>query len=53
VPEVLFYTYKNTGMAAALATTLIGPAAAVPANMWAIVEIIRLIFLSHSLFPGR
>jgi BASS family bile acid:Na+ symporter len=50
VPEVLFSTYKNTGMAAALALALIGPAAAVPATVCVMVEIAWLIFLSHYLF---
>jgi BASS family bile acid:Na+ symporter len=50
VPEVLFVSYKNTGMAATLAIALIGPAAAVPATVCTLVDIVWLIFLSKSLF---
>jgi BASS family bile acid:Na+ symporter len=50
VPEVLFASYKNTGMAATLAIALIGPAAAVPATVCTLVDIVWLIFLSKSLF---
>ena len=50
VPEVLFASYKNTGMAATLAITLIGPAAAVPATVCTLVDIVWLIYLSKSLF---
>ncbi|MCX6651307.1 MAG: hypothetical protein NT131_06605 [Methanomassiliicoccales archaeon] len=50
VPEVLFSTHKNTGMAATLAIALIGPAAAVPATVCAVVDISWLIFLSHLVF---
>jgi BASS family bile acid:Na+ symporter len=54
VPEVLFSTYKNTGMAATLAFALIGPAAAVPPAVCTVVEITWLIFMSHFLFrPER
>jgi bile acid:Na+ symporter, BASS family len=52
VPEVLFSTYKNTGMAATLALALIGPAAAVPATVCTVVEITWLIFLSRYVFRG-
>lgn len=50
VPEVLFSSHKNTGMAATLAITLIGPEAAVPATICAVVDIAWLIFLSHLVF---
>jgi bile acid:Na+ symporter, BASS family len=50
VPEVLFASYKNTGMAATLAIALIGPAAAVPATVCTLIDIVWLIFLSKSLF---
>jgi bile acid:Na+ symporter, BASS family len=50
VPEVLFVSYKNTGMAATLAIALIGPAAAVPATVCTLVDIVWLIFLSKSVF---
>ena len=50
VPEVLFASYKNTGMAATLAIALIGPTAAVPATVCTLVDIVWLIFLSKSLF---
>jgi bile acid:Na+ symporter, BASS family len=50
VPEVLFASYKNTGMAATMAIALIGPAAAVPATVCTLVDIVWLIFLSKSLF---
>jgi BASS family bile acid:Na+ symporter len=53
VPEVLFSTYKNTGMAAALALALIGPAAAVPATVCTVVEITWLIFLSKYIFRAE
>jgi bile acid:Na+ symporter, BASS family len=50
VPEVLFASYKNTGMAATLAIALIGPTAAVPATVCTLVDIVWLIYLSKSLF---
>jgi BASS family bile acid:Na+ symporter len=50
VPEVLFASYKNTGMAATLAIALIGPTAAVPATVCTLIDIVWLIFLSKSLF---
>jgi BASS family bile acid:Na+ symporter len=53
VPEVLFATYKNTGMAATLAIGLIGPTAAVPATVCTLVEISWLIFLSKYLFSPK
>lgn len=53
VPEVLFSTHKNTGMAATLAIALMGPAVAVPATVCAVVDIAWLIFLSHTLFKER
>ncbi|MCG7844962.1 MAG: hypothetical protein MIO90_05980 [Methanomassiliicoccales archaeon] len=53
VPDVLFSTHKNTGMAATLALALIGPAAAVPATVCAVVDISWLIYLSHVVFRGK
>jgi BASS family bile acid:Na+ symporter len=53
VPEVLFASHKNTGMAATLAIALIGPAAAVPATVCATVDIAWMIFLSHVLFKDK
>ena len=53
VPEVLFASYKNTGMAATLAIALVGPAAAVPATVCTLVDIAWLIFLSKSLFAPQ
>ncbi len=50
VPEVLFASYKNTGMAATMAIALIGPTAAVPATVCTLVDIVWLIFLSKSIF---
>jgi BASS family bile acid:Na+ symporter len=53
VPEVLFSSHKNTGMAATLAIALIGPAAAVPATVCATVDIAWMIFLSHVVFRNK
>jgi len=53
VPEVLFSSHKNTGMAATLAIALMGPEAAVPATVCAVVDIAWLIFLSHLVFKDR
>ncbi|MEM0448673.1 MAG: hypothetical protein QW520_02500 [Methanomassiliicoccales archaeon] len=50
VPEVLFSSYKNTGMAAALAMSVVGPQAAVPAAVCTVVDIVWLIYLSRFLF---
>lgn len=50
VPEVLFSSHKNTGMAATLAIALLGPEAAVPATVCAVVDIAWLIFLSRFVF---
>ncbi len=52
VPEVLFSSHKNTGMAATLAIALLGPEAAVPATVCAVVDIAWLIYLSHWVFKG-
>jgi BASS family bile acid:Na+ symporter len=52
VPEVLFATHKNTGMAAALAIALIGDAAAVPATICMTVDIAWLIYVSRFMFPA-
>jgi BASS family bile acid:Na+ symporter len=51
VPEVLFATHKNTGMAAALAIALIGDTAAVPATICMTVDIAWLIYVSRFMFP--
>ncbi len=51
VPEVLFATHKNTGMAAALAIALIGDAAAIPATVCMTVDIAWLIYVSRFMFP--
>jgi BASS family bile acid:Na+ symporter len=51
VPETLFATHKNTGMAAALAIALLGSAAAVPATLCMTVDIAWLIYVSHFLYP--
>jgi BASS family bile acid:Na+ symporter len=53
VPEVLFASHKNTGMAATLAIGLIGPVAAVPATVCAVIDIAWMIFLSHVLFKEK
>jgi len=50
VPEVMFSTHKNNGMAATLAIALVGPEAAVPATICVVVDIAWLIFLSHMVF---
>ena len=49
----LFVTYKNTGMAAALALLLIGPDAAAPAAVCIVVEIFWLIFAGRYLFGEK
>ena len=51
VQGTLFATYKNTGMAAALALVLLGPVAAVPAAVCMVVEVFWLIFAGRFLFP--
>lgn len=53
VPEVMFSSHKNTGMAATLAIALIGPTAAVPAIICAVMDIAWIIFLSHWVFRDR
>ncbi len=53
VPEVMFSSHKNTGLAATLAITLLGPEAAVPATVCAVVDIAWLIFLSHMVFRDQ
>lgn len=50
VNMVLFTTYKNTGMAAALAATLIGTEAALPAAISTPIEIIWLVVLTKFMF---
>ncbi|MDW5564183.1 MAG: hypothetical protein SA339_13290 [Methanomassiliicoccus sp.] len=50
VPDILFATHKNTGMAAALAIALLGPAAAVPATVCMTVDIAWLIYVSRFMF---
>jgi BASS family bile acid:Na+ symporter len=51
VPELLFATYKNTGMAAAMSMVLLGPAAAVPAAVLMSAEIPWLIYITRSMAP--
>lgn len=51
VPEILFATHKNTGMAGALAVILIGDAAAIPAAVCMTVDIVWLIYVSKFMFP--
>jgi len=53
VNMVLFTTYKNTGMAAAMAATLVGTEAALPAAISTPIEIIWLIVMSRYLFTNR
>jgi BASS family bile acid:Na+ symporter len=50
VPQVLFATHKNTGMAAALAIALLGAQAAMPAAVCMTVDIAWLIFVSRFMF---
>lgn len=50
VPQVLFATHKNTGMAAALAIALLGPTAAMPATVCMTVDIAWLICVSRFMF---
>lgn len=52
VPEVLFATHKNTGMAAAMAMALLGPGAALPAAVLMSVDIVWLIFITRSMSPA-
>lgn len=51
IPQILFATHKNTGMAGALAVVLIGETAAVPAAVCMTVDIIWLIYISKFMFP--
>jgi BASS family bile acid:Na+ symporter len=53
VNMVLFTTYKNTGMAAALAATLVGTGAALPAAISTPVEIIWLVIMSKFMFTEK
>jgi len=53
VSQVLFSTYKNTGMAASLALVLLGPVAALPAAVCLVADIIWLIFAGKFLFPKK
>ncbi len=50
VSEVLFGTYKNTGMAASLALMLLGPEGALPAAVCMVVDIVWLIFAGKFLY---
>jgi BASS family bile acid:Na+ symporter len=52
IPMVLFATYKNTGMAAALAVALIGSEAAIPATICIALEIIWFLALTKVVYPG-
>jgi len=51
IPMVLFATYKNTGMAAALAVALIGSEAAIPATICMALEIVWFLALTKVFFP--
>ena len=51
VPELLFATYKNTGMAAAMSMVLLAPAAALPAAVLMSAEIAWLIYVTRSMAP--
>ncbi|MBI0583867.1 MAG: hypothetical protein ISF22_06520 [Methanomassiliicoccus sp.] len=53
VPQVLFASHKNTGMAAALAIALLGASAAVPAAVCMTVDIAWLIYVSRFTFSRR
>ncbi|MEM2979036.1 MAG: hypothetical protein QW083_01235, partial [Methanomassiliicoccales archaeon] len=48
---VLFSTYKNTGMAAALAAVLIGDMAAIPATVCLAIEVIWFVTLTRVIYP--
>jgi BASS family bile acid:Na+ symporter len=48
---VLFSTYKNTGMAAALASVLISDAAAIPATVCLAMEVIWFVALTKVIYP--
>ncbi|HOK27731.1 MAG TPA: hypothetical protein PLI21_01735, partial [Methanomassiliicoccaceae archaeon] len=52
VPEALFATHKNTGMAAAMAMALLGPQAALPAAVLMSVDIVWLIFVTRWMAPS-
>jgi BASS family bile acid:Na+ symporter len=51
IPMVLFATYKNTGMAAALAVALIGSEAAIPATICIALEIVWFLALTKVFYP--
>jgi bile acid:Na+ symporter, BASS family len=53
VNAVLFSTYKNTGMAAAMAAALLGTEAALPAAISTPIEIIWLVIMSRFLFTKK
>jgi bile acid:Na+ symporter, BASS family len=53
VPETLFATHKNTGMAAALSIALLGAGAAVPATVCMTVDIAWLIFVSRFMYSRQ
>jgi BASS family bile acid:Na+ symporter len=53
VSEVLFSTYKNTGMAASLALVLLGPQGALPAAVCMVVDVVWLIFAGKFLFTQK
>ena len=53
IPMVLFATYKNTGMAAALAVALIGSEAAIPATVCLALEIVCFYALTKVLYPRQ
>jgi BASS family bile acid:Na+ symporter len=53
VNMVLFSTYKNTGMAAAMAASILGTEAALPAAISTPIEILWLVIMSKFLFTRR
>jgi BASS family bile acid:Na+ symporter len=53
IPIVLFSTYKNTGMAAALASVLIGSVAAIPATVCLAMEVIWFVALTKAIYPMK
>jgi BASS family bile acid:Na+ symporter len=53
VNMVLFTTYKNTGMAAALAATLVSTGAALPAAITTPVEILWLVIMTKLMFTDE
>ncbi|MBM4237559.1 MAG: hypothetical protein FJ151_03640 [Euryarchaeota archaeon] len=52
IPTVLFATYKNTGMAAALAVALVGNEAAIPATVCLAIEVVWFLALTKWIYPS-